>query len=91
MNADDLNELAGRIEAVGRSVMHLVARLEDAGVIDGVGYVEGLRSSVVIKPDSSVLMRSAKAALVRAADAMDEARQWRRFRQAVTPVKQPRA
>lgn len=91
MDVDQMNELAGRIEAVGRSVMHLVARLEDAGVIDGVGYAEGLRCSVVIKPDSSVLMRSAKAALERSADALDEARQWRRFRQAVTPGKQSRA
>jgi hypothetical protein len=88
MTANELNELAGRIEGLGRALMHLVARLEDSGVIDGPDYTNGLRQSFVLKSDASLLMWSAKNAIERAADALDEARDWRRFRrQAVTPAK----
>lgn len=90
MNAYDencLNELAGRIEAVGRAVFHLVAMLEDAGTIDGPALAEGLRTCLV-PDDSDVLMNSAQRTLNRAANALDEARQWRKFKQQVNiPIK----
>lgn len=90
MNADELNELAGRIEGLARVVFHLVARLEDGGAIDGPALAEGLRHSVVLSGDSSVLMVTAKRTLDKAAAAMDEARQWRKFRRQVeTPAKRP--
>lgn len=82
-----LNELAGRVEAVGRALMHLAARLEDDGLIDGPDYTAGLRQSIVLGPDASILMQSARRTLASVADAMDEARDWRRFRrQAVAPA-----
>lgn len=80
MNTDELNEVAGRIEAMGRALMHLVARLEDDGLIDGAAYAEGLRHTFVLKEDASILMQSAQRAIHRAADSLDEARHWRRFR-----------
>lgn len=94
MTADEMNamnELAGRIEGLGRTVMHLVARLEDAGLIDGPAFADGLRQTFALKPDASLLMLSANATVNRAADALDEARDWRRFRrQAVTPARAKR-
>jgi len=86
MTANELNEVAGRIEGLGRALMHLVARLEDDGLIDGAAYAEGLRHTFVLKEDASILMQSAQRAIHRAADSLDEARVWRRFRkQAVQP------
>ena len=91
MNAYDeecLNDLAGRIEGVGRMVFHLVARLEDAGLIDGAILAEGLRHSIVLNNDYDVLMKTAKRTLDKAANSIDEARQWRRFRRQVdAPVR----
>lgn len=90
MTDEQMNELAGRIEGMGRALMHLVARLEDDGVIDGPAYTNGLRQTFVLKPEASLLLWSAKNAVERAADALDEAREWRRFRrQAVTPAQRP--
>lgn len=91
MNTDQLNEVAGRIEAVGRALMHLVARLEDDGLIDGPAYAEGLRHTFVIDSDASILMQSAQRAILRAAASLDEARHWRRFRrQALAPDRRKR-
>jgi hypothetical protein len=80
MYADDFDELAGRIEGVARMMMHLVARLEDDGKIDGPAFVRGLRGSVVITDDSGRLMQAAKRTLDNTARALDDAREWRRFR-----------
>ena len=45
---DVLNDLAGRIEGLGRVILHVVAKLEDGGVIDGQEFSDGLRGSVVL-------------------------------------------
>lgn len=91
MNAEEsrtMNELAGRVEGLGRMVLHLVAKLEDAGLLDGPDFTQGLRSAFVLKPDASQLMQAAKRTLHLGADALDEARGWRRFReQSVQPGK----
>lgn len=90
MTDEQMNELAGRIEGMGRALMLLVARLEDDGIIDGPAYTESLRTTFVLRPDARPLLWSAKNAVERAADALDEARDWRRFRkQAVAPAKGP--
>lgn len=83
MQGDDFNELAGRIEGLARVVLHLVARLEDDGVIDGPAMAEGLRGSIVLNEHSGSLMRTAKRTLDEAANALDEARRWRRFRRQI--------
>ena len=83
MNAYDekcLNDLAGRIEAVGRVVLHLVATLEDAGTINGPKLADGLRHSVVPKDETDDLLNSAKRTLDRVSNSLDEAREWRRLR-----------
>lgn len=90
MNAGEMNELAGRIEGLARMVFHLIARLEDGGVINGLALAEGLRHSVVLNECSDALMISAKRTLDKAASAIDDARQWRKFRRQVAmPAKRP--
>lgn len=83
MNAYDekcLNDLAGRIEAVGRVVLHLVATLEDAGTINGPKLADGLRHSVVPKDEGDDLLISAQRTLERVSNSLDESREWRRLR-----------
>ncbi len=88
MNADEFEQLAGRIEGLARMVLHLVARLEDGGAIDGPAMAEGLRRSIVLNAGAGGVMVIAQRTLENAADTLDEARRWRRFRrQAVTPSK----
>jgi hypothetical protein len=82
---DQLNEMSGRIEALGRMILHLSARLEDAGLIDGPAYCDGLRHSVVLREGASILMTAAHETLMRVAQSMDEAREWRKFRRQVVP------
>lgn len=88
MNADEFEQLAGRIEGLARMVLHLVARLEDGGVIDGPAMAEGLRHSIVLNSGAGGVMAIAQRTLENAANTLDEARRWRKFRrQAVTPPK----
>lgn len=88
MNADEFEQLAGRIEGLARMVLHLVARLEDGGMIDGPAMAEGLRHSIVLNPGAGGVMITAQRTLENAANTLDEARRWRKFRrQAVMPPK----
>jgi len=91
MSINELNELAGRIEGVGRVVMELVARLEDAGMIDGQRFTDDLRGSVKPRNENDLLMLSAMRSLNRASDAIDEARQWRKFRRQIGETSRRRA
>jgi len=47
VTATDFNELAGRTEALTRVVMHVIALLEDGGVIDGPALRDQLRTTVL--------------------------------------------
>lgn len=90
MNANELNamnELAGRVEGLGRALMLLVASLEDDGLLNGPAFTDNMRQAFILKPDASLLLWSAKNTIERAADALDEARGWRKFRRlAVQPL-----
>lgn len=86
MNANDFEVLAGRIEGLARLVMHLVARLEDEGHIDGPAMAEGLRHSIELRQDATNMMKIAKRTLNNAADTLDEARRWRTFRKQLIPA-----
>jgi hypothetical protein len=83
MITDDLNKLSGQIEGLARVVFHLAGRLEDSGLIDGPQLTQGLRQSIVLNDHSSLLMITAKETLDKAATALDEARQWRKYRQQI--------
>jgi len=80
---DYLNDLAGRIEGLARVLLHVIAKLEDGGTIDGPALADGLRQSIVLTTRSDPLMQSAKRTLDNAANALDEARHWRKFRRQV--------
>lgn len=43
MAENEFNELAGRIEALGTLVLHLIAGLEMGENIDGQGFTRGMR------------------------------------------------
>ncbi len=77
MSTTDFNELAGRIEGVGRAVMLLAAMLEEADFIDGSQFANALR--VQLRPTSqSVLhLATARKTLLEMADVLDAARNWR--------------
>lgn len=83
MPGNELYELAGRIEGLGRMILHAVGKLEDLGVIDGPAFANELRESIAVDADSDPMMLAAKRTMERAATAMEEARHWRRFRQQV--------
>lgn len=85
VTVDQLNDLAGRVEALGRMILHLTARLEDAGLLDGPSYTDGLRQSIVLQEGAGILMNSAQEALIRVSKAIDEAREWRKFRRQAVP------
>ena len=74
MNELEFNELAGRIEGLSRVVLRLVATLEDAQLIDGPRFADGLRGSVRPRgPDDQILVRAFQV-LDDVADALDAAR-----------------
>ena len=85
MGESDFNELAGRIEAVGRLAMNLVAELEDAGLMDGEAFAKRLRRGVphpkaaATEPQQAVLASTVQA-LQQMADSIDDARNWRQSR-----------
>lgn len=80
MSDPDFHELAGRIEAIGRSVLHLTAVLEDAGLIDGPRFSDGLRKSFRPGELSPPHLEAATKTLQEMADALDSARSWRQSR-----------
>lgn len=43
MTEDDLTELTARIDAIGHTLLHLIAELEIEGRIDGAGFSGQLR------------------------------------------------
>lgn len=77
MSDTQLDELAGRIDAVYMAFGALVAELEDAAVIDGPRLVQGLRQSALQRHVDN----PAKAASVRTlqdiADRLEDARNHR--------------
>lgn len=89
MNAGEFEQLAGRIEGLARMVLHLVARLEDDDVIDGPAMAEGLRHSIVLNAGAGGVMVIAQRTLEHAADTLDDARRWRKFRRQVMAKPKP--
>lgn len=80
MNTDEFTELAGRIEAVARVVLHAVAVLEERSIIDGPRFSAGLRQSVQTQPDSPAHLAVAQERLQELAENLDDARAVRQSR-----------
>ena len=92
MQSRDFNELAGRIEGLGRAVMHLVAEMERIGALDGPAFADQLRGAVVVLgPKPHPVMVAAKVTLKEVANALDEARRWRAYRRQIIDAQRDKA
>lgn len=80
MDNDAFIELAGRIEALSRVVLHMAAVLEERGIMDGPRFAEGLRSSLRPEPDADQVLHVARERLHELANGLDAARETRRSR-----------
>ncbi len=80
MSELEFNELAGRIEGIGKCVLHLVAMLEEAEIINGPRFADGLRTAVRPGQHSPAHLEAAARTLQELAAALGEARSWRRAR-----------
>lgn len=80
MDERDFDELAGRIEGLARALLHTVAALEAAGVMDGPRLAGAWRSGAPARHTPPVL-RTAARTLRELARALDDARSWRQARE----------
>lgn len=74
MNSQEFDELAGRIEGIGRMVLALIADIEDRELLSGVRFSESLRSSAEALCFEGPSLASTKRTLLETADALDAAR-----------------
>lgn len=79
MSELDFNELAGRIECVAKAFMCLTAVLEEARVIDGPRFADGLRRAVRPGAKSPPHLGVALTTLQEMSDALDDARSSRQL------------
>ena len=77
MGDAEFNELAGRVEGIGRAFMILVAMLEDERMVNGRRYCASLRRTAKGLCFDGPHLASAKRTLLEAAKALDEARKAR--------------
>lgn len=80
MNTDEFTELAGRIEALARVVLHMAAEIEDRGITDGPRFSAGLRHSLQPQPDAPAHLAVAQERLLELAENLDSARSARQSR-----------
>ena len=74
MGEAEFNELAGRIEGIGRAFLVLVDMLEKKGTVNGPRYCSALRRMENELCIDSPHCASAKRTLLETAKALDEAR-----------------
>jgi hypothetical protein len=79
MNTPEYEELAGRIDAVAKAVLHLSAALEMRGVIDGPQLSGMWRNAARLARPTRPLLASQRI-LAELADLLDEARRARQSR-----------
>ncbi len=95
MRKSEFNELAGRIEAVARLAMNLVAEMEDAGFMDGERFAQRLRRGVPHPPAGAsqyqqAVLASAVQALLQMADSIDATRSRRQSQECAADVRSHR-
>ena len=79
LQADEFDELAGRIEGVSQAVLHLAAQLETTDVIDGPQLSRWMRDAVPAHTTDTALRRTARNTLHQMARALDGARSSRQL------------
>jgi len=75
MSELEFDELAGRIDAVGKALLQVTARLEMAGVIDGPQISQAWRQAV--QPGRTPAHTTSHRILQELADVLDDARRSR--------------
>lgn len=81
MNDAKFDELAGRIEGIGRAFMLLVAMLEDEDMVNGRRYCAALRRSEKGLRFPQPHLAATKRTLRETAKALDDARKVRRTKE----------
>lgn len=74
MEAEQFEVLAGRIEGMGRAVLHLAAALETRRLIDGPQLSRWWREAAAPRGDDAALRQAAQGVLHDLARALDDAR-----------------
>lgn len=77
MGDDEFNELAGRIEGIGRAFMLMFAMLEDEGMINGRRYCAALRRTGKGLYFSLPHLEATKRTINETAKALEDARKHR--------------
>lgn len=77
MNEEYFDELAGRVEALTRTVMSAIAILEDSEVIDGPRLTKGLRQEAGRLEFDRPHLESTQRTLREISDVLDAARKHR--------------
>lgn len=85
MGDADFDELSGRLEALARLVLNLVAELEDAGLMDGAAFAERNRNNLPRPAPGAderqqAVLNAAARTLRQMADSIDSARNHRQVR-----------
>lgn len=75
MNEDDFDELAGRIEGIGRALLIVVSALEMLGIIDGPQTADAWRHE--LPAIHTPQLQTAHKTLHELAQALDDARSYR--------------
>ena len=76
----DFDELAGRIDGMGRALLALAAVLEQAGVIDGPRLTSAMRAMPAPGRANESLLSASRQTLLDLADQLDDARSRRQSR-----------
>ncbi len=80
MDDKDFDELAGRLEAISRAVLHVAAALEQSNLIDGSQLAQSWRESIPEGKADTELKLAARKSLQELAGALDDARRFRQSR-----------
>ena len=76
----EFDELAGRIDGMGRALLALAAVLEQAGVIDGPRLTSAMRAMPAPGGASESLLSASRQTLLDLTDQLDDARSRRQSR-----------
>lgn len=74
---DEFDELSGRIEGVSRLLLHLIAKLEDSGFVDGPALTEVSRRSAQSLRFDRPNLQATQRTMLELCDALDGARKHR--------------
>ena len=87
MQDRDFADLAGRVEGIGRAVLHLTTLLERAEIIEGPTVSHAWRTSLPERPGTA--LETARQTLIDLARELDRSRAVRMTRAQTDPTRKP--